>query len=90
MTTDVCQFEVVESHLSDAASKVKHIIGDELWDKMQKEVGGETIYIPVVLGYYERRNRAIMDFAINHTVRETAKHFLLSLSSVQKILRKKS
>jgi Mor family transcriptional regulator len=74
------------SWLSEAAVKVKDIVGEVLWDKIVEAVGGSTIYVPVDRTYYQRRNRDILAFARNHTIRETAKRFSLSQRQVKSIL----
>lgn len=72
--------------LSTAAGKLKKLVGPCLWKQIVRTVGGEIVYIPVDHSYYEKRNKAISQFAQHHTVNETARHFFLSPRQVKKIL----
>jgi Mor family transcriptional regulator len=86
VTVDSVAPHISVSWLSEGTLKVKNIVGEALWGTIVEAVGGSTIYVPVDRTYYQRRNRDILAFARNHTIRETAKRFSLSQRQVKSIL----
>ena len=86
MTVDSAVPYISVSCLSEAALKVRNIVGEALWDRIVEAVGGSTLYVPLECNYYERRNREIALFAGHHTISETALRFRLSSRQIKRIL----
>ncbi len=74
----------------DALDKIRHIVGDELYEDVVKELAGDTVYFPANYAWHDKasRNDSLKDdfYSGEYEVVDLARKYNLSISSVYKII----
>lgn len=68
--------------------RLYEIVGQTNFVKIQKEYGGELLYIPMYKNTQERNKKILDDFYYNDlSTRELSKKYNLSMSMINKIIK---